>query len=180
MGGPYVPHIAADGTRVFRLPLGDGILPLMTLQDCGAFALHMFQNREEWSGKTLLATSHFATGNDLAETLARVAGVKARYEPITVKEWVDTLPYADAPVSTMYPDGITVGQNFAMWWPGFQESILANLGTRDLKEMKRINPNLQSLEDWIRDNKWDGTAKQILKGFIDAGITAEAQQLKAE
>jgi hypothetical protein len=115
IGGPYVPQIAADGTRVFRLPLGDGYLPLMTLKDCGAFAVHMFQNREEWSVKTLLATSHFANGNEIAETLARVAGVKARYEPITVKEWVDTLPYANAPVSSMYPDGITVGQHFSMW-----------------------------------------------------------------
>jgi hypothetical protein len=180
IGGPYVPHIAADGTRVFRLPLADGYLPLMTLKDCGAFALKMFQNREAWSGKTLLATSHFANGQELAETLSRVAGVKARYEPISVKEWVDTLTYANAPVSSMYPDGITVGQNFSLWWPGFQESILMKLGTRDLEEMKRINPNLQSLEDWIRETKWDGTAHQILKGFIDAGITAESQQLKAQ
>ncbi|KAM0255380.1 hypothetical protein ACHAQJ_005822 [Trichoderma viride] len=172
MGGPCVPHIAADGTRVFRFPLGDGYFPFMTLQDCGAFALKMFQHPQEWSGKTLLGTSHFASGNDIAETLARVAGVKARYEPITVKEWVDTLPYANTPVSSMYPDGITVGQNFSMWWPGFQESILMNKTPRDLKEMRRINPNLQSLEDWIRDTKWDGTAQPILKGFIDAGFTA--------
>ncbi|QYT02280.1 NAD-P-binding protein [Trichoderma simmonsii] len=180
IGGPYVPHIAADGTRVFRFPLGDGYIPFMTLQDCGAFALHMFQNREEWSGKTLLATSHFSTGKEIAETLSRVAGVKARYENITIQEWVDTLPYADAPVSSMYPDGITVGQNFSMWWPGFANSILKNEGTRDLAEMKRINPNLQSLEDWIRESKWDGTARQVLKGFKDGGITAEMQQLKAE
>ncbi|RFU77118.1 nad-p-binding [Trichoderma arundinaceum] len=180
IGGPYIPHIAADGTRVFRLPLGDGYLPLMTLKDCAAFALHMFQNPEEWSGKTLLATSHFANGKEIAETLARVAGVKARYEPITTKEWVDNLPFAKAPLSSMYPDGITVGENFSMWWTGFQDSILKNVGTRDLTEMKRINPNLQSLEDWIRETKWDGTARQVLKGFIDAGITPDMQQRKIE
>ncbi|KAL7946120.1 NAD(P)-binding protein [Trichoderma barbatum] len=180
MGGPYVPRITADGTRIFRFPLGDGYIPFMTLQDCGAFALHMFQNREEWSGKTLLATSHFSNGKDIAETLSRVAGVKARYEPITVKEWVDNFPFANAPVSSNYPEGITLGENFSMWWPGFQNSILKNEGTRDLAEMKRINPNLQSLEDWMRDTKWDGTAQQVFKKFKDVGITADIQQPKAQ
>lgn len=180
MGGPLVPQIAADGTRVFRLPLADGYVPFMTLKDCAAFALHMFQHREEWSGKTLLGTSHFSNGKEIAETLSRVAGVKARYEPITIQEWVDNLPYANAPVASTDPDGITVAQNFSMWWTGFQDSILKNVGTRDLSEMKRINPNLQSLEDWIRENRWDGTAKPVLKGFIDAGITAEIQQRKVE
>ncbi len=45
----------------------------MTLKDCGAFALKMFQNREAWSGKTLLATSHFVNGKEIAETLSRVS-----------------------------------------------------------------------------------------------------------
>ncbi|RDW56779.1 NmrA family protein [Coleophoma cylindrospora] len=178
VGGPLVPHIAADGTRVFRLALADGHLPLMTLKDCGAFALAIFQDRDAWSGKTLNAVSHFATGQEIAETLSRVAGVKARYEPIPTEEWVNTLPYRNVPVASMYPDGITARQNFSMWWPGFQDSVLLKLGTRDLAELKRIHPDLQSLEDWMVETGWDGSAKPVLKGFIDGGITAEAQQLK--
>ncbi|KAH8652130.1 hypothetical protein BX600DRAFT_489432 [Xylariales sp. PMI_506] len=179
MGGPCVPHIAADGTRVFKLPLGDGHLPLMTLKDCGTFALKIFQDREAWSGKTLNAVSHFATGQEIADTLARVAGVKARYEPVTIESWVRDLPYSEAPMSSMDPSGISAGQNFSMWWPGFQDSVLLRLGTRDMEELRRIHPGLQSLEDWMTETGWDGSAEPVLKGFVDAGITAEMQQGKS-
>lgn len=177
MGGPCVPHRAKDGSIVFKLPLADGCIPFMTLKDCGAFALHIFQNPEVWSGKTLTAASHFASGNELAETLSRVAGIKARYEPVSIEEWVDTLPFGSAPMSTMYPDGITMGENFSMWWRGFQDSILLNAGSRDFAELRRIHPNIQSLEDWIRDTKWDGQPRSVLKGLMDAGISAESLQL---
>lgn len=179
MGGPCVPHKAADGTVVFRLPLGDGYIPLMTLKDCGAFALHLFQNPIDWSGKTLVAGSHFANGAELAETLSRVSGVKARYEPVSIEEWVDALPFGKAPMCTMYPDGITMGENFSMWWSGFQDSILLKAGTRDSVELKRIHPGLQSLESWISETKWDGTPRPVLKGLIDAGVAAHSLQLEA-
>ena len=176
MGGPCVPQIAADGTRLFKLPLAGGSLPLITLSDCGTFALKIFQDREYWSGKTLNAASHFATGNEIAETLARVSGVQARYEPVSFDEWAGTIPFRDLPVAKMDPEGITFAQNFRMWWSGFQDNVL--LETRDLEELKRIHPKLQSLEDWMNETGWDGTAKQVLKLLIDTGITAEMQQLK--
>lgn len=169
-GGFFTPKIQADGTRVFALPLGDGHLPLMTLRDNGAFARIVFDDRAAWSGKTLNLLSHFATGQELAETLERVAGVKARYEPISIEHWVRELAIADAPVATTDPEGITVGENFSMWWPGFQTSQLKNLKTRDEAMLKRIHPGLQSLEDWMRETGYDGTPKPVLKGFIDAGV----------
>lgn len=169
-GGFFTPKIQADGTRVFALPLGDGHLPLMTLRDNGAFARIVFDDRAAWSGKTLNLLSHFATGQELAETLERVAGVKARYEPISIEQWVRELAIADAPVATTDPEGITVGENFSMWWPGFQTSQLKNLNTRDEAMLKRIHPGLQSLEDWMRETGYDGTPKPVLKGFIDAGV----------
>jgi hypothetical protein len=179
VGGPMVPHIAADGTRILKMPLGDGHLPLMTLQDCGVFARKIFQDREAWSGRTLNAVSHFATGREIAEPLTRVAGVPARYEPVTVAEFLTGIPYADGPVSSMYPDGITFAENSALWWPGFEDSVLLKLGTRDLDELRRIHPGLQSLQDWMRETGWDGSAKQVLKNLVDAGLTAEMQQPKA-
>lgn len=168
-GGPFVAHIdPEDGTRTFALPLGDGHIPFETLQDNGIFARKIFQDRERWSGKTLNAASHFVMGKELAETLARVANVKAVYKNVSIKEWADALPFADAPVASMYPDGITVRENFTMWWPGFQDSILKP--TRDMALLREINPELESLEGWMRRVGYDGTGKGVLKGWIDAGI----------
>jgi hypothetical protein len=58
--GLFAPTIQEDDIRVFALPLGGGHISLETLSDLSALA--MFQNREEWSGKTLNTVSHFATG----------------------------------------------------------------------------------------------------------------------
>ena len=167
-GGLFAPTIQADGTRIFTMPLANGHLPLLTLPDLGAFALKIFQDREYWSGKTLNTVSHFATGQEIADTLERVAGVKAVYQPLSIEEWIAELPYAGAPVATTDPEGITVGENFSMWWPGFQDSIL--LPTRDIPALKTIHPGMQSLEQWMRDVGYDGSAKPFLKGFIDNNI----------
>jgi hypothetical protein len=167
-GGPLMANISEDGTRTFAFPLGDGHLPFMSLQDMGIFTLKVFQDRERWSGQTLNLASQFATGKELAETLSKTAGVTAVYKNVSYEEWVATLDFADAPVATMDPDGITVGQNFAMWWPGFQDSVL--LPTRDMMLLKEINPNLETLEYWIERVGYDGTRKGVLKGWIDAGV----------
>lgn len=169
-GGLFAPVIQPDGTRVFALPLGNGHIPLETLSDLGAFALAMFQNREEWSGKTLNTVSHFATGQEIAETLHCVAGIKAVYKPITFDEWIAEIPFADAPVSAADPEGITVKENFRMWWPGLKESILLKLETRDMELLRRVHPGIQSLEQWMRETGYDGLPKPLLKGFIDNNI----------
>lgn len=177
MGGPLQPDIEADGTRVFRLPLGDdGHLPLMTLRDCGALALAVFRDRAAWSGRTLRAVSHFATGAELAAALARVAGVPARYEDVPVANWVAALPYARAPAAAADPDGITAGDNYALWWPGFRDNVVLRLGERDFGELRRVHPGLQSLDDWLRETRWDGTAQPVLKALVDAGFTVPVQE----
>jgi hypothetical protein len=139
----------------------------------GIFALKVFQDRERWSGQTLNLASQFATGKELAEALSKTAGVRAVYRNISYEDWVATLDFADAPVATMDPEGITVGQNFAMWWPGFQDSIL--LSTRDMKMLKEINPDLETLEVWMKRVRYNGNRKGVLKGWIDAGIGPAGQ-----
>ncbi|KAH6677249.1 hypothetical protein B0J14DRAFT_338387 [Halenospora varia] len=169
-GGFFAPEIKADGTRVFSFPLGDGHLPLMTLQDMGVFTEKIFSDREAWSGKTLNVVSEFVTGQQIADTLTKVAGVKAIYQNVSMEEWLKALPYADVPVASTDPEGITIGENFAMWWPGFQDSLLLKLGTRDIPALKKVHPGLTSLEQWMVTEKYDGTAKPVLKGFIDGNI----------
>jgi hypothetical protein len=135
----------------------------MTLPDVGAFALAIFSDRIRWSGQTLNVVSQFVTGQEIADTVQRVAGVKAIYKPVTIKEWLADLSYADKPVASMDPEGITVGENFSLWWPGFEDSILLKYGMRDMELLKSVHPGLQSLEDWIRSTGYDGTAKPLFK-----------------
>ena len=165
-------HIEEDGTRTFAFPLKEGHLPFMSLLDMGIFTLKVFQDRERWSGKTLNLVSEFNTGKQLAEALTKTADVKAVYKNVSYEEWVASLSFGDAPVATMDPEGITVAENFAMWWPGFQNSIL--LPTRDMKLLKEINPDLETLEGWMKRVGYNGQTRGVLKGWIDAGIGPKA------
>lgn len=161
-----------DGTRTFAFPLGEGYLPMLTLQDLGVFALKVFEDRNRWSGKTFNLVSHFVTGHELAQTLSKIAGVKAVYKNVSIEGWTASLPFANAPVASTDPKGITVGQNFAMWWPGFQDSIL--LPTRDMALLKEVHPDMETLDGWMRRLVYDGTRKGVLKGWMDAGIGPKA------
>ena len=171
MGGPLNPKIQDDGTAVFALPLGDpsGHIPLGTLRDHGIFALKVFQDRERWSGKTLNIASHFATGPEIAEAFSKATGKKAKYENVSVEEWEKTNlgEWADKPVASADPSGISNRENFRMWWPGFQDSVLYKLGTRDFGLLKEVHPELESLEGWMKRVGYDGTARPVLKGFIE-------------
>ena len=165
IGGLFAPKIEPDGTRVYAMPLGKGHLPLMTLDDGAAFALLFFQDREKWSGQTLNVGSHFATGQEIAESVTRVAGVKAVYKPVTFDQWIADIPFAAGPVATTDPEGPTVADNFRMWWPGLEDSIL--LPTRDMPALKRLYPGLHTLEEWMKETRYDGSPKPFLKGFMD-------------
>jgi hypothetical protein len=160
-GGLFVPTISPDGTRLFQFPLGNGQIPLMSLSDSAAFTVIMFESREEWSGKTLNIASQFATGKEIADTVARVAGVKAEYQPVTIEQWLAHFPYADRPMANMDPEGITMGQNFKMLWAMLEDDHLRP--TRDMDALKKIHPGLQSLEEWIRETGYDGTPKPLFK-----------------
>ena len=174
MGGPCVPRMEGDGTRVFKLPLGDGSLPLVTLSDCAALALRIFQDRDRWSGKTINSVSPLrhrpGAGRDPEPSRQRAGPLRAR----VYDEWVDTLPFAGIAVAETDPKGITFEQNFRMWWPAFQHDLLPPTG--DLAELKRSYPGLLSYEDWIRETGWDGSTGQFVMRLHDAGVTGKMQQ----
>jgi hypothetical protein len=148
------------------MPLGNGHLPLMILDDLAAFALLMFEDRAKWSGKTLNVASQFATGEEIAEATSRISGVKAVYNSITFDEWNANWPLAELPVSATDPQGPTWGQSFKMWWNAYRDDILLN--SRDFEKLKAIYPGLTSLEDWIRKSGYDGIGKPLIKRYIDA------------
>lgn len=167
MAGLMNPRISEDGEAVFALPLGDpsGAIPFGTLRDHGIFARIVFEDRARWSGKIFSIASHFATGPEIAETFSKVNGRRARYEHVSIDEWAsaNVADKANKPVASTDPEGITFKENMAMWWPGFQESILYRLGTRDVELLRVLHPEIESLEGWMRRVEYDGKERSIFK-----------------
>jgi NmrA-like family len=164
-GGLFMPQIQPDGTRVFAFPLGSGRLPLIALDDIGTFARLIFDSRATFSGATLGAVSHFATGTEVAETTARVAGVKAVYMPVTYEQWVSAHPLRDLPFAKTDPTGPTFAQGFKMLWATFEDRLMDTY--RDVDGLKALHPGLRTLEGWMRDTGYDGTPVPFLKGSIE-------------
>lgn len=167
IAGLMNPRFSEDGEAIFALPLGDpsGAIPFGTLKDHGIFARKVFEDRVKWSGKTFNIASHFATGPEIAETFAKVNGKRASYKHVSIDEWAsaNVAEKADKPVASTDPEGITFKENMAMWWPGFQESILLKLGTRDMHLLKEVHPEMESLEEWMRRVEYDGKERNIFK-----------------
>jgi hypothetical protein len=74
--GPYIenlsqfmaPTIDTDGTYLFKLPLDDGALPFIYLQDFGAYVHWAISNIEKSNGLNFrIATTHVA-GPDIANS----------------------------------------------------------------------------------------------------------------
>lgn len=164
-GGIIQPHISADGTRIFAYPLSKNArLPLITLQDLGAFARLIFIDPTKWSGKTFSAASHYVTGPEIAQTFSRVTGLAAKFQSITIDQWIvgfgssGRLPYAASD-----PQGPTMADNFTLLWPVFEDDLFK----RDLIALKKIHPNIESLEDWMKRTEYDGSIKHVLKRAVD-------------
>ncbi|KIY68712.1 NAD-P-binding protein [Cylindrobasidium torrendii FP15055 ss-10] len=163
-----------DGTKVFRLPLGDkGILPLISLDDIAFYVRYIFDNREQTSGEILHPVSDLVTGVQLADTFAKVTGKQATYEDTSLDVWAQNTGLdVNAPMASVEKqrgDGsITVGEDFAAFWNTFRKGLVK----KNVDLNKKINPGSLNLERWMRKYNYTGEAKERR---VRAGLGAETK-----
>jgi uncharacterized protein YbjT (DUF2867 family) len=138
--GPYInnlsqfmaPMIDTDGTYLFKLPLNDGALPFIYLQDFGAYVHWAISNIEQSTGLDFgIATSH-VSGLDIASAFTATTGKPARYVSLPIEvwhanTWTKFLKGADTRVGflSIKDDGAllqTYGENFTNWWNLYKAS----------------------------------------------------------
>ncbi|WAX76384.1 NmrA/HSCARG family protein [Streptomyces sp. KMM 9044] len=120
-----------DGELVLGLWLRPEVpVQVIATSDIGAFAADAFDNPAAWLGRQIEITSNELTGPQIAEVFGRVAGLPARYE----QRSFEPLRTARGDLAAMFD------------W-------LDNEGYRaDLAELRRVRPDLVSLETWLRSN----------------------------
>jgi hypothetical protein len=184
--GPYIeslneyfrPKVESTGVHVFHLPLAQGAMPLIYLEDLGRYARWMLENPSQSNGMELeIATAH-ASGTDLATAFRTATGKPARYEPADLAEFMrdfwSMLPNGqDTKIASSYAGGddtlMSYGQNFTAWWKIYQASG-GNKGiiTRDYELLDRILPGrVKSVEEWMRKTDYSGGFKPLLKDWAD-------------
>jgi hypothetical protein len=76
----------------------------------------------------------------------------------------------NAPAAVEDPSGMSFADNFRAWWKLFENDVCM----RDMEFCRRLHPNLQNIETWIRSTGYDGKPKPLLKTFVDAVAKRDA------
>ena len=157
-----------------NLILGSGKIPLIALDDVGAYNLWIFDNPDRSAGLDLEVATDEVSFQQIADTFTRVTGRPAVHRSLPMDKYMDVAePYPNAPVNWMAgPKGVrdesimSWRQNFTAWWLYWGEGLGA---TRNFALLDEIHPTrIKSLEEWMRKVNYQGTPQNVLKGLEDA------------
>jgi hypothetical protein len=151
-GTPMTPTVE-DGVLTWRVPLGEGAVPHVSLEDCGFYVRWLFDHPERANGMNLeVAVDHIAYA-DLAAAFEKVTGHPARFVDTDLDTYWRNGPLsaiADTPAgynadpndkSTM-----SVRDNFTGFWNLWKYGIVK----RDFALLDEIHPNrIKSAEQWF-------------------------------
>ncbi|KAH7219661.1 hypothetical protein DER44DRAFT_805522 [Fusarium oxysporum] len=165
--GPYIemavsaqtvmtPRIV-DGVVTWAVPLADGAIPHVALDDCEHYARWLFDNPERSDGLDLEVAIDHITYHDLAQAFQKVTGKPAQFIDIPLATYFDHLPLKGT-VPAGYnadpndPATMTIVQNFTGFWNMWRNSG-GNKGVikRDYKLLDEIHPSrIRTAEDFFR------------------------------
>ena len=128
-----------QGDLVLSLPLGDCRLALIGAEDIGRTALAILRHPDDFIGRKVSAAGAHASGEELAAMISEVVGEKVHYRPFTWEQF-RSLPF---------PTAVTAANAF-QYFAETQEDLLSRY---DLNESRRINPQMTSLDEWLRAHR---------------------------
>lgn len=166
-GTPMTPTVE-DGVVTWRVPLGEGAVPHVALEDCGYYVRWLFDHPERANGIDLeVAVDHIAYA-DLAAAFEKVTGHPARY----IDTDLDTY-WRDGPLSRAAnaPAGynadpsdkstMNVRDNFTGFWNLWKYGVVK----RDYDLLDQIHPHrIRSAEEWFR--REDQLGRSLGKGSL--------------
>ena len=127
------------GEPVLSLPLADSRLALIGAEDIGRTALTMLRHPDDFIGRKVSVAGAHSSGEELAAMISGVAGEKVHYRPFTWEQF-RSLPF---------PTAVTAANAF-QYFAETQEDLLSRY---DLNESRRINPQMASLDEWLRAHR---------------------------
>ncbi|MDM4140752.1 MULTISPECIES: NmrA family NAD(P)-binding protein [Mycobacterium] len=166
-GTPMTPAVE-DGVVTWRVPLGEGAVPHVALEDCGYYVRWLFDHPERANGIDLeVAVDHIAYA-DLAAAFEKVTGHPARYIDTDLDTYWRDGPLsgaADAPAgynadpsdkSTM-----NVRDNYTGFWNLWKYGVVK----RDYGLLDQIHPHrIRRAEEWFR--REDQLGRSLGKGSL--------------
>jgi uncharacterized protein YbjT (DUF2867 family) len=133
------PARGEDGVLAITFPMGDKELPSIAAVDIGKCAYGIFKAGDEYIGKTVGVAGEHLTGNEIAGAFTKALGEEVRYNDVP----------ADVYRGFGFPGADDVGNMF-QFKRDFNDVYCA---ARSLDVSRRLNPELQTLDQWLSKNK---------------------------
>ncbi|KAH6696951.1 NmrA-like family protein [Plectosphaerella plurivora] len=145
-----------NGIVTWMVPLGDGAVPHVALDDCEHYVRWIFDHPERSDGMDLEVAIDHIPYADLAAAFQKVTGKQAQYINVPAQVYFDHIPIADQPAGynadPSDPSTMTLRQNFTGFWTMWANSG-GNKGVikRDYKLLDEIHPNrIKTAEEFFR------------------------------
>jgi uncharacterized protein YbjT (DUF2867 family) len=130
----YFPFKEVNGVATFSLiPMQTVPLDVVDVDDLGGVVLPIFNNPQEWIGKSLGIASESLTISQLAEAYTKGTGKPSKVEPITIEQ----LANSGSPDAREYAD-------IFQFYTEFAGKI------RDPKKSRELYPQLKTAEEFFR------------------------------
>ena len=133
------PKKGADGKLAITLPMGKKKLAGIAAEDIGKTAYRIFEEGDEWIGKTVGISGGHLTGAQMAKSLTKALGQEIRYNEVTPAEFR----------AFGFPGSDDLGNMFQFFRDFDQDCCDA----RSISETKKLNPELLTFDRWLAANK---------------------------
>jgi uncharacterized protein YbjT (DUF2867 family) len=149
---PMTPTLE-DGVVTWRVPLGDGAVVHVALEDCGYYVRWLFDNPGRANGMDLEVAIEHVKYADLAAAFERVTGRPAQYIDTDLEAYFSG-PYkavADTPAGYNADPHDKSTMSFRDNFTGFWNQWKHNIIKRDYALLDAIHPNrIRTVEQWLR------------------------------
>jgi len=133
------PQRGKDGVLAVSYPMGDKKLPSIAVVDIGKCAYGIFKRGGELVGQTVGVAGEHPTGAEIAAALTRALGEEVRYNDVP----------PDVFRSFGFPGADDIGNMF-QFKADFNDLYSGN---RSVEFSRSLNPELQTLDQWMAANK---------------------------
>lgn len=133
------PKKTPDGSLAITFPMGNAKLAGIAAEDIGKCAYGIFRKDREYIGKTVGIAGDHLRGTQIAAAMTKAFGREIRYNDIA----------PDVYRSLGFPGANDLGNMF-QFYRDFEESFC---GARPIAVTRNLNPELQSLDAWLAQNK---------------------------
>jgi hypothetical protein len=152
---PMTP-LVEDGVVTWRVPLGEGAIPQVALDDCGVYVKWLFDHPERANGMNLGVAIEHATYTEVAQAFQKVTGKPAQYIDTSFEDYFKAIPWADLPAGYNAdpedPATMNSRDNFTGFWNMWRHSA-GNKGLiqKNYQLLDEIHPGrIRTVEEWFR------------------------------